>query len=108
MSPYSWWIDEPHVKASGNPSDADLALLRAQGFSVVVALLEEKTQPPRYDKKSAALAGRAIYSVPVEEGGPPSLDQLSEFTARMRALPEGTKALVRCESGLGAIPLNST
>jgi protein-tyrosine phosphatase len=101
MPTYSWWIDEPQVKASSDPSDEDLARLRAQGFSVAVSLLEEKAQPPRYDKKSAALAGWVIWSMPIEEGGTPSLDQLSEFTARMRALPEGTKVLVHCESGLG-------
>jgi protein-tyrosine phosphatase len=101
MPTYSWWIDEPRVMASSNPSDEDLARLRAQGFSVVVSLLDEKAQPPRYDKKAAALAGWVIWSVPVGEGGAPSLDQLSELTARMRALPEGTKVLVHCESGLG-------
>lgn len=39
--------------------------------------------------------------MPIEEGGGPSLDQLSEFTARMTALPEGTKFLVYCDTGLG-------
>jgi hypothetical protein len=101
MPTYSWWIDEPRAMASGNPGDQDLARLRTQGFRVAVSLLGGKARPPRYDKKSAALAGWAIWSVPVEGGGAPSLDQVSELTARMRALPGGAKALVHCESGLG-------
>ena len=101
MLAYTWWIDEPLVMASSNPSDEDLARLRAQGFSVVVSLLEEKKRPPRYDKKSAARAGWTIYSIPIEEGGVPSRDQLADFLRQVRALPEGTKMLVHCESGLG-------
>src|SRR5439155_4770368 len=53
------------------------------------------------DRKAAALAGWSIYSIPIEEGGAPSLDQVRAFTARIRALPEGTKVLVHCETGLG-------
>src|SRR5262249_32898697 len=101
MLAYTWWIDKPSVLASSNPSDEDLARHRTSGFSVLVSLLEEKRQPPRYDKLSAALAGWAIYQVPIEEGGAASLDQLSEFTARLRHFPEGTKILIHCESGLG-------
>jgi protein-tyrosine phosphatase len=87
--------------ASSNPSDQDLARLRVQGFSVLVSLLEEKKQPPRYDKKSAAVAGWAISSIPIEEGGAASHEQLAEFIGQMRAIPKGTKVLLHCESGLG-------
>lgn len=97
----TWWIDEPLVLASSNPGDEDLARLRAQGFGVAVSLLEESEQPPRYDRRSAALAGWSIHSIPVEEGGTPSLDQVREFTALLAGPPEGTKVLVHCESGLG-------
>ena len=63
--------------------------------------LEENKQRPRYDKKSAADAGWPIYSIPIEENRAPSLDQIRDFTARLTALPEGTKVLVFCESGKG-------
>jgi protein-tyrosine phosphatase len=101
MPDFEWWVDEPIVMACSNPSDQQLARLRALGFSVLVSLLEEKMQPPRYDKKSAALAGWAIHSIPIEEGGAPSLDHLCRFTAWMKTLPEGAKVLIHCESGLG-------
>jgi hypothetical protein len=35
MKTRMWWIDEPWVKAASNPTDQDLAQLRAEGFSVV-------------------------------------------------------------------------
>jgi protein-tyrosine phosphatase len=101
MQTYAWWIDEPLVMASSNPSDEDLARLRVQGFSVVVSLLEERKQPPRYNKQAAAAAGWAIYTIPIEEGGVPSREQLAGFLGQLRAFPEGTKLLLHCESGLG-------
>lgn len=101
MSACTWWIDKPRVIASSNPSDQDLARLRAQGFGVAVSFLEESRQPPEYDGRSAAAAGWAFHSIPIEEGRAPSLEQVLEFTARMRAMPEGTNVLVFCESGLG-------
>jgi hypothetical protein len=57
MPTLTWWIDEPLLKASSNPSDDELAQFRAQDFSVLVSFLEESKQAPRYDRKSAALAG---------------------------------------------------
>jgi hypothetical protein len=39
---FTWWIDEPVLKGSGNPTDEDLAELRAQGFATAVSLLEER------------------------------------------------------------------
>jgi protein-tyrosine phosphatase len=101
MQARTWWIDEPFVKGSSNPTDEDLAQLRAEGFSVAFSFLVEQKQPPRYDKQSAVVAGWTIYSIPIEEGGAPSPDQLSEFIASVKALPEGTRTLMHCESGLG-------
>jgi protein-tyrosine phosphatase len=97
----TWWIDEPRLMASSNPSTRQLTRLRSQGFGLIVSLLEENKQPPRYDKAAIARAGWSMHSIPIEEGGVPSIDQMLEFTARMRSLPEQTKVLVHCESGLG-------
>jgi hypothetical protein len=104
--------------ASCNPSDEDLARLRDQGLSVAVSLLDAKAQPPRYDKKSATLAGWAIYSVPIEEGGAPSLDQLGRLVdwpptrvARPRGLrgvaPRGWPDVGREQRGEGDNRLTS-
>ncbi len=101
MQARTWWVIEPVVMATSNPTDQDLAQLRAEGFSIVFSFLDEKEQPPRYDKKSATAAGWIVYSIPIEEGGVPSSEQLTEFIAAVNALPEGTKILMHCESGLG-------
>lgn len=94
-----WWIDESMLLASSHPSDEGLARLRAQGFSLAVSLLDENKQPPRYDKKSAVIAGWAIYSIPIQEGATPSLVQVCEFTALIGAVPKATKTLVFCDRG---------
>lgn len=101
----SWWVDEPFVKASSNPSNGDLAELRSQGFNVIISFLNENKQPPRYDNKPAAAAGWITHSIPIAEGGVPSVDQVSEFIACTKALLVGTKILMHCESGLGRTAL---
>jgi protein-tyrosine phosphatase len=101
MTAFSWWIDEPLVTGSGNPSDEDLERLRAQGFRAAVSLLVEKDQPPRYDKKSAEDCGWSIHSIPIQEDHAPSLDQIRDFMTRLTGLSDGMKVLVFCESGKG-------
>jgi protein tyrosine phosphatase (PTP) superfamily phosphohydrolase (DUF442 family) len=101
MQARTWWIDEPFVMAASNPTGEDLAQLRAEGFSVVFSFLEEQKQPPKYDRKAAVAAGWTLYSFPIEEGGAPTLDQLSDFIRCLKMLPSGTRVLMHCESGLG-------
>jgi protein-tyrosine phosphatase len=102
MYAHTWWINESSlVMAASNPTDEDLAQLRAMGFSVVVTFLEEEKQPPKYDKRSAVAIGWNFCSFPIEEGGAPSIKQLSEFVKCMKLLPQGTRVLMHCESGLG-------
>jgi protein tyrosine phosphatase (PTP) superfamily phosphohydrolase (DUF442 family) len=97
----AWWIDEPLVLGSSNPSDEDLVRLRGQGFRVLVSLLQEKKQPPRYDVKVAAQTGWLRYSISVEDFHSPSLDQLRQFKSLLDGLSQGTKVLVHCEGGFG-------
>ena len=101
MPTFMRWMDDPLIKGSGNPSDEDLRALRTQGFNRAVSLLKEDKQPPRYDKHSAEAVGCSIYSIPIEEGSAPSLEQIREFTTTSGALSPGTKVVVFCESGLG-------
>ena len=101
MPTFTWWIDEPVLKGSANPTDEDLAELRAQGFATALSLLEEDKQPARHDKASTKAAGWSIDSIPVEESSAPSLDQIREFANRLQGMPPGTKVVVFCESGLG-------
>jgi protein-tyrosine phosphatase len=101
MSTFNWWIDEPLVMGSGNPSDEDLSRFRAQGFSVALSLLEDHKQRPQYDRKSAEATGWSLYSIPIAEGRSPTLEQIHEFSDHLSTLPAGTKVVVFCESGLG-------
>jgi hypothetical protein len=44
-----WWVDEPRILGSSNPSDADLQELARERFTVLISLLKEDEQPPDYD-----------------------------------------------------------
>lgn len=101
MPTFTWWIDEPVLKGSANPTDEDLAELRAQGFATAVSLLEEERQPLRYDRQAALSEGWTIYSIPIPENQAPWIEQIHEFIARLNAAPNGAKILVFCQSGKG-------
>jgi protein-tyrosine phosphatase len=101
MPTFTWWIDEPLLKGSSNPTDEDLESLRAQGFSVAVSLLDDSKQPPQYDERIAEDCGWLIHSIPIAENNAPSLEQIRDFMTRLTGLLEGTKVLVFCESGIG-------
>jgi atypical dual specificity phosphatase len=96
-----WWIDEPHLLGSCNPTTADLEELRAQGFSMIVSLLEEDLQPPKYDLARVEAIGYTRRNIAVMEFHSPDVEQLLEFVDLMRRLPEGTKAILHCQAGIG-------
>ncbi len=97
----TWWIDEPSVLGSCNPTSADLAKLRAEGFNVIVSLLEEDVQRPCYDPARARANGYARHNIPVEDFGTPTVDQLLEFVHLVDGLPEDAKIIVHCYAGIG-------
>jgi protein-tyrosine phosphatase len=101
VTTFTWWVDERTLKGSANPTDEDLAELRAQGFATAVSLLEEEKQPLRYDRQAALSEGWTIYSIPIPENQAPSIEQIHEFIARLNAAPNGAKILVFCQSGKG-------
>jgi protein-tyrosine phosphatase len=101
MPEFTWWIDEPWLLASSNPTDPELQQLRAHGFSVLVSLLDARREQSRYDPGLAEAAGWTICSIPVEEGAAASLDQTANFVAQVRRFSSRTKVLVHCESGRG-------
>ena len=98
---FRWWIDEPLIRGSANPTDRDLQALRTEGFTIAVSLLVESMQPPGYDKQSAVAGDWTIHSIPIEEGAAPSLEQIRDFMNMLKTLPSQTKVLVFCESGEG-------
>jgi protein-tyrosine phosphatase len=93
-----WWIQEPLLLATGNPTDELLAALRRHGFGVIVSLLDDR-QLPAYDIARATDAGWIRHKIPVADGGTPSVQQMDEFVQLVRTLPAGAKALVHCETG---------
>jgi len=97
----TWWIDEPDILGSKNPTGADLEQLRGQGFALLVSLLREDEQPPRYDITRATTLGFARYNIPVKDFHPPTVDQLEQFVKLLSGLPSGAKAIVHCEGGTG-------
>ncbi|HEY7319727.1 MAG TPA: hypothetical protein VIE89_19330 [Candidatus Binatia bacterium] len=40
----TWWIDNPHLLGSRNPTLADFEQLRRDGFEVLISLLKEDEQ----------------------------------------------------------------
>lgn len=96
-----WWIDEPIVLGSCNPSTGDLERLRAQGFGVLVSLLREQEQPPRYDVDRVLELGYVRRNIPVRDFHPPSVAELGEFVEFVSQLRAGSKVVVHCQAGVG-------
>jgi len=96
-----WWIDEPLVMGSSNPSEADLRDLRAQGFAILVCLLDPKEQSPNYQEAKAINLGYRLHAIAIRDFRPPSLAQLREFVTLARGASDRTKLLVHCQGGTG-------
>jgi len=97
----TWWIEEGVLLGSSNPSDADLEQLYRDGFRVVISLLDENEQPPRYDVAHASALGFARHSVPVRDFHPPTVQQLEQFARLADAARTLGKVVVHCEGGAG-------
>jgi protein tyrosine phosphatase (PTP) superfamily phosphohydrolase (DUF442 family) len=100
MSARMWWVDKGRVMASGNPTDADLARLRSDGFSVAFSFLG-RDETPQFDRRAAAICGWLLYDIPIAEGDAPSLQQVKRFVADLAKAPIDTMVLMFCQSGLG-------
>jgi len=97
----TWWIDEPHLLGSRNPTDADLEKRRRDGFGVLVSLLEEADEAARYDVARVRALGFLWHNIPVNAYRAPSVDQLEQFVKFVADLPPGAKAIVHCGTGNG-------
>jgi atypical dual specificity phosphatase len=97
----TWWIDNPHLLGSRNPTVEDLEQLRRDGFGVLISLLKEDEQSPRYDVGRAVALGLKRHNIPVKDFHPPTIDQLQQFVSLINNLPPGTKVIVHCEGGTG-------
>ena len=72
-----WWITDT-VAGSPNPTPADLADLRSEGFSMVVCLLDEGG-PPGYDPSAAGDLGYAFHHLPIADFQAPTAAQFRAF-----------------------------
>ncbi len=97
----NWWIDEPFVLGSSNPNDADLESLYSDGFRLVVCLLDEQEQSPRYDPVRAVRFGYTRQNIPVRDFHAPSVVQLKQFVDLVRSVGANSKVVVHCEGGTG-------
>ncbi|MGH9760758.1 MAG: protein-tyrosine phosphatase family protein [Blastocatellia bacterium] len=96
----TWWINEPFVRGSSNPTDEELEALRKQGFSVLVSLLDEKEQHPNYSRKRAHELGYDRRSIPVRDFQAPTIEQLIKFKELIDSAPD-SKVLIHCQGGTG-------
>lgn len=97
----TWWIDEPSLLGSSNPSDAELESLRCSGFSVVVCLLDPEEQAPQYDVGGSTSAGWEWHNIPVRDFEAPTVAQLREFVSLVRMSLPIKRVLVHCQGGSG-------
>ena len=97
----TWWIDEPRLMGSSNPSVAALEQLRSDGFDVLVSFLKEDEQPPRYDVEQVKVLGFERQNIPARDFHPPAVEQLEQFVTLIAQIPATAKAVVHCEGGIG-------
>ncbi len=97
----TWWIDEPHLLGSGNPSVSALEQLRREGFGVLVSLLDEMHESPRYAVGCATALGFERHNIAVGDFQPPTVDQLEQFVTLIAGLPAGSKTVMHCKGGSG-------
>lgn len=97
----SWWIDEPLVLGTSNPTTSQLKRLYQEGFRSIISLLDERKQRPDYDTKEVEAMGFTRFSIPLEDFSAPILDDLKAFLQAVHyALNQG-KVLIHCQAGLG-------
>ena len=96
-----WWIDEPVLLGSSNPTDADLTHLMADGFSVIVCLLDLDEYLPAYDRDDAGAAGWEWHNISIRDFEAPTLEQIEQFLAIVSTSIPSKKVIVHCRGGIG-------
>lgn len=96
-----WWIDEPFLVGSSNPSQSELDEFIQSGGTIVVSLLNEPTESPRYHPGNLVASGCSRYNVPVPDFHAPTLEQLKMFLRLRRQFEPSTRMLLHCQGGSG-------
>ena len=97
----TWWIDSPYILGSDNPTTGTLEELRREGFAVLISLLREEEQAPKYDLELIEQMGFVRHNIPVKDFNPPTVEQLNEFIRIVDELPPGTRIIIHCQAGIG-------
>jgi len=95
----TWWIDEPYILASSCPTNDALKNLYRENFRIVISLLHEAEQPPRYDPAIIAAIGYRRYNIPVSERGFPTHHQVDAFLRILENRHPHEKVIVHCMHG---------
>jgi len=96
---FSWWIEEPTILAGSCPTDNQLRQLYAEGFRIIVSLIDEREQPPLYNRGHVIDMGYLRYNIPVSEGRFPTIDQIEQFLRLLHQEKNNRKIIVHCLSG---------
>jgi atypical dual specificity phosphatase len=96
-----WWIDEPILLGSSNPTNGQLEEFYDEGFRTIISLLDEAEQSPSYDTMKMEVMGFKRSSIPVRDFTAPKLADFQKFLEiGSKSLKEG-KVLIHCQGGLG-------
>jgi atypical dual specificity phosphatase len=86
---------------SENPTTAVLKQLRYDGFKVLISLLREDEQAPKYDLAVVKEIGFVRHNIPVKDFNPPTVEQLRDFISIVSDLDPQTKVIIHCQAGIG-------
>ena len=96
-----WWIEEPILLGSSNPTNRELEDLYREGFRTIISLLDENEQTPDYDIGGIEAKGFKRYSIPLQDFTAPPLADFKEFMETVINSFKKGKVLVHCEAGIG-------
>ncbi|MBN1546023.1 MAG: dual specificity protein phosphatase family protein [Syntrophaceae bacterium] len=95
----AWWIEKPIILASSCPTDRQLLMLYREGFRVIISLIDEREEPPLYDRKTANDIGFVRHNIPVAEGRLPTQRQIERFDRLACSVNHDQRIIVHCLSG---------
>jgi atypical dual specificity phosphatase len=96
-----WWIEEPVLLGSSNPTERDLEDLYAEGFRTIISLLDEEEQSPYYDVEKVGAKGFKRYSIPIRDFTAPTRSEFKKFLDLVGDSLKKGKVVVHCQGGLG-------
>ncbi len=96
-----WWIEEPILLGSSNPTNRELEDLYEEGFRTIISLLDEKEQTPYYEIVGIETKGFKRYSIPLQDFTAPVLADFKTFVDIVIDSLKKGKVLVHCQGGIG-------